>query len=143
MAALGLTFGEIGLGTTKYGSLRALELPNAEAWQMVHEVSGSTMFPTKDLGHKSAVVSGVLLITAASVAAFVADVRATTTAERRLSFMVGAEECYVYVYAGSIASPACVNPYGTGTRQYEISWSFRTSRSKVYKASDDSVLWES
>lgn len=141
MAALNLTFGQLGIGTTAYGDLREFSPPAITRQRMQHVTSNSTVFPTKELGYLPMTVAGVMSITAASVDEFVIAV-ATGSAERKISWMLGATEVYGYAYSGD-SGPAleCVNPYGSQTRIYLVPFSFTLSRSKVYKASDDSVLW--
>jgi len=54
----------------------------------------------------------------------------------------GAEH-YVYAYSGDITSLTCINPHRPVTRYYEIGFTFPMSRSGVYVASTDTVLWGS
>lgn len=140
MGALGLTFGQIGIGTTAYSGVQKLQLPPLQKNYLQHVTSASTTFPTKNLGYTPSAVSGTMLITATSVDEFVTAVCAGT--ETKISFMLGAVEHYVYGY-GTIDSIDCINPYGSVTRQYLVGFRFQLSRSKVYISSSDAVLWGS
>jgi hypothetical protein len=101
----------------------------------------STVFPTKELGHVQPVISGVMQVTQAKVAVFIADVRAGTI-ERKISFLLGDEECYGYAKSGDITDNKCLNFKSRGgMRIYSIAFSFPLTRSQVYRASDDMVLW--
>lgn len=140
MGLVGISWDEIAIGSTQYGSLRALDLPAAMGLRVVHQVPNSTVFPVKEMGHRPGALSGTLLLTATSVGGFVADVR-TGTSERKISFMLGAIEYYIYSYAGDINRIKCLNPGRNVTRQYDVSFSFPMSRSIIYKGADDSTLW--
>lgn len=144
MAAVGLVWGEIGIGASVYGGLQEFGYPTAEGMRIVHLTSLSTVFPTKEAGHQQPAVSGVMRMTAANIAAFIADVRAGTS-ERKVSFLMGDVECYGYAKSGDITGNKCLNfeARGAATRVHEVSFSFPLTRSKLYKASDDSVLWGS
>lgn len=146
MPALGLTQGQIAIGTTKYSGIYDLGIPGAAGQRIVHTPSLSTVFPTKEMGHLPGVLSGRLRrLTGANLIAFIAAVR-TGTSERKVSFLIGGTECYVYTYSGDIDAPVCTHTNGLPTasdRLYEVGFSFPLSRSKVYNASDDTVLWGS
>ncbi len=143
MGAIGLTEGQVGIGSTAYSALRAITLPPFTRNRIVHVTANSTTFPVKSLGHVPGTVSGTMLITGASVDEFVTAAHGATT-ETKFSFMWAGAEHYVYVSGGGdITALTCLNPYGTATRQYEVGFSFQLSRSKLYKSSDDSVVWGS
>jgi hypothetical protein len=69
---------------------------------------------------------------------------ATGSAERRISWMLGATEVYGMAYSGDTGPVLeCVNPYGTATRLYRVPFSFTLSQSKIWIATTDTVLWGS
>jgi hypothetical protein len=140
MAAIGLTWGQIALGTNVYDGVRALTPPALQKNRLQHVVASSVTFPTKDAGYLPGVLSGTLLLSETDVDDFIADVALGST-ERRISWMLGAVEVYCYAFSGDTSSPNCRNPYGSFTRYYEVSFEFQLSRSAVYVASDDSVLY--
>lgn len=138
MATLGVTFGQIGIASTKYGDLREFHLPPLQRNYLQHVTSASTTFPTKNLGYVPSTLSGVMQITAASVDEFVTAVTAGT--ETKVSFLLGATEYCVYGY-GTIDSIECINVYGSATRTYLVGFSFTLSRSKVYVAATGATFW--
>lgn len=142
MGALGLQWGEIAIGSNVYGGLVELDYPAPAGLRVIHQVSKSTVFPTKELGHLPLTLSGTMRLTAQHVAAFIADVRAQTD-ERKINFLLGSTECYVYAKSGDITSHKCVDQAtpGESPRIHDVSFSFPLTRSKVYRASDDAVLW--
>jgi len=140
MAALGLNWGEVAFGTTVYTTVRELELPKTRRARIIHSVSKSTKFPSKDLGFRSETIEGVMKVTGANLATFVTDLL-DASAERKISFVIGTTEAYVYAYGGDLGRIKNMTPYGSVSRVYEVDWSFPLSRSIVYKASDDSTLW--
>lgn len=58
MAALGLVYGQLGIAGTVYSDLTELTPPAAEGQRMTHVTSLSSVFPTKELGHIPATISG-------------------------------------------------------------------------------------
>lgn len=142
-APLTLAWNEIGIGTTKYGDLVELMPPGITRSRLQHVAPNATTFPTKELGYLPMSLTGVMQITAASVDEFVIAV-ATGTAERRISWMLGAVELYGFAYSGD-TGPALqvLNAYGSATRIYRVPFSFTLSRSIVYIATTDAALWGS
>ncbi len=146
MAAIGITQGQLGITTTKYDHLCELNIPEAKGLRITHVVANSTMFPTKELGHLPSMLSGKFNKLSGTEVMTLMGVIRTGTSERRITFMLGGDEMYVYSYSGDVSSPVCVNSSGLPTaadRQYGLSFSFPLSRSGVYLASSDAVQWGS
>jgi len=142
MAALGIVAGELGISSTKYTALQTLSFPAQGRQRLQHVCSLSTSFPTKELGYVPASLSGVMLRPATGVDTFVAAVL-TGTGERRISFLFEGAEVYVYAWSGDITEITYLKPWDTGNSPCRVGFSFPLSRSQLYKASDDSVLWGS
>ena len=140
MSEIGLTFGQLGIGSTAYGDLREFTPPAVQKNIIQHIVPSSTSFPTKDAGYVPGVVSGVMQITALSVDEFIVAL-ATGSAERKISWLHGAVEVYGYAYSGHMTEMKCMNPYGSVTRLYRVGFAIPLSRSIVYTASTDVALW--
>jgi len=142
VAAIGITEFQLGIGATIYSSLVSIELPAPAAARIQHVCSNVTFWPTKSLGYVPATLAGEMFITGASVDEFVTAVL-TGSAERKISFHFANAEHYVYAYSGDVTSIDRITRFKTSPHKYTVSFSFPLSRSKVYKASDDSVLWGS
>jgi hypothetical protein len=144
MAALNITQGQLGITTTKYDHLCELDIPVPQMQRIVVSPPNSTTFPTKEMGYTPTTLSGKFNKLSGTEVTTLIAVIATGTAERKITFMLGGVECYGYAYSGNPGTRVCVNSTGLPTasdRQYELSFSFPLSRSKIYKASDDSTLW--
>lgn len=143
MGALGLAKGQFAIGANVYTNIREISLPEAKGQRIVHQASNVTTFPVKELGYLGAEVGGVAQLTAgtlAALAAFIADVR-NGTAERKISWWFGDVEVYSYAWSGDVGAPTCYTAFGTVASKYRIPFTFQLSRSRVYKASDDSIQW--
>jgi hypothetical protein len=140
MAALGLTQGHFAIGTTDWGQVRAgswidPEPTRDEIW---HAVPLSTIKPHKDLGPKQITAGGLLLCTSANVDTFKAAVMATTA--KRFSWHNGTQELYLKVYSGQITRSSIL-VMNAVTCVFEVTFEFTSYDTRLYKASDDSVLW--
>ena len=141
MAALGLAANQIALAAVTYTGLRDQVTIDATGVRMEHAVSSSTTWPRKELGSQPPVVSGTILLANASIVAFIADVR--SSASRKLSFIFAGVECYVYVYSGDVSTFTPLDRGGVAAGYQDVAFSFGAYQTKVFKSSDDSVLWGS
>jgi hypothetical protein len=141
---LGLRWGELGIGSTIYAGLKEIEYPTVQGVRLAHVASLCTYYPTLELGHMQPAVGGVMQITGANVTAFVQAVR-DGSVERRISFIMDDEECYGLAQSGDITANRCINYNARGqvTRIHQVTFSFPLTRSIIYQASDDSVMWGS
>lgn len=138
---MALSWGQFSLGANTYSDVLAQGDPEPRKRRIVHEAPDVTVFPTKDTGYQPAEFDVTLKVAEGSVDDFIADVL-TGSAEREIHWMIGATEVYSYTYSGDVRSVKCLQPHGTvTTRYYAVHAVFPLSRSKVYKNSDDSVLW--
>jgi hypothetical protein len=137
---LGLSYGQMGIGATTYSNVRAFEFPPAVGIRMQHLAPKTTSIPTLELGHAPTSLAGTIKLTAADVDGFIVAVR-TGTAERRISFVIGATEAYGFAYSGDLTAIRCINRYGTATREYDVSFLFPLSRPTIYRGADDVVLY--
>lgn len=136
-----LRWGEIGIGSSLYGGLQDLTYPTAAGLRIMHATALSTRFPVKELGHLPSAISGVLHMTAPRIPAFIADVRAGGS-ERKVRFLHGSTECYVYARSGDVTANRCLNFRAReAVRVHEVAFTFPLTRTMVYRASDDAVLW--
>ena len=138
MGALGLTRGRVGLGTNVYANLMGGLPPARTRSEIVHAVSASKVKPVKDLGTDAVEISVILLVSSSGLPALWADLEVTSS--RKFSFLLGdALEVYYFVNGAKNVSLSQHYP-GEATYWYEVSATFTAGDTRLYKASDDSVL---
>lgn len=142
MAALGLVAGQMALGTTVYSGVRDQLSITALNAAIEHDPSLSTLKPRKELGTKAPAVSGTIRVASAGLVAFVSAVTGTRT-ERKLSFVLGGSEVYVYVQAGSVTAITTLARGGVAAGYHDVGFVFRAHKTGVYLATTDAVLWGS
>ena len=141
MGVVGCVRGEFAIGAAvvgrpKVGTWRDPMPGRKELW---HDVSNSLVIPHKDLGPEKITVGGVLLRTSATADTFKNAVLETTA--KKFSWHDGTVEKYIKVYNGRITSSERIVMKSTGTVYEEIGFEFTSYDTRLYKASDDSVLW--
>lgn len=140
---LSLTYGQFAIGTTKYTLSQEFILPAPGRLEVCHLVSYSTTFPTSVIGYDRPSCSPTFKVLGSALTTLIADILGSDT-ERRLSWVQGGVEVYVLAKGGKVTSQAPFSVYhGAATDKYLVSASFGLTRSKLYKASDDTVLWGS
>jgi hypothetical protein len=137
MAALGLTRGQIGLGATIYSGLMSPGFLDRPRNMLIHQVSRSLLHPYVDLGPAPLSLSGQLRVdSTALVAALVAFADGTS---KKLSFLLGdALEVYYMVESGSV-TVAQIYP-SAAVYTYWLNFTCQTGDTRLYKASDSSIL---
>ncbi len=136
----------IKLGSTTYGSVSADPvsglaqslMPPIERITIQHECPLALTWPQTDLGPIPPTISGALLLYETAVHAFLADV-SNGAAERKLYWVDSGVEVYAWVRSGT----AVRSRWGEGlSAQWQwVVFTFVATKTAVYKASDDSVLW--
>lgn len=142
MGLAGLAAGEFTLdaGSNKYNCLRGtFREPNPARKELWHEVTESTVIPHKDLGPEKPTVSGTVLLTSATADTFKNAVLTTTA--RYFRWHNGTQEVYIKIYSGNVTSDSPVHVPASGTSYRKVSFSFTGYDTRLYKGSDDSVLW--
>lgn len=82
-------------------------------------------------------------VAGSAVATCIADILSVSS-ERKLSWLEGGTEVYVYAKGGAVTS--CVpkiEALAGSSDHYLVGFSFGSTRTKLYKASDDTTLWGS
>jgi hypothetical protein len=136
----------VRLNTTVYGSATAdpfsgLEesiLPDSERTVIQHEVPLSVYWPVKDLGPIPPSIRGRILLYETAVHAFIADV-GSAAAERKFYWTDSGVEVYAWVRSGSANRERWAD--GLASYWQWVTFEFVSTRTAVYRASDDAVLW--
>lgn len=142
MGTVGLTRGQFTLdaGSNKYSPLQGtFQEPTPSRRELWHEVTESTVIPHKDLGPERPTVSGTVLLTSATADTFKNAV--LTTSARYFRWHNGTQEVYIKVYSGRITSDQIVFMDGSSTVYRKIGFAFTAYDTRLYKGSDDSVIW--
>jgi hypothetical protein len=136
----------IKLGSTTYGDhtatpvsgLQQSVMPPMNRTIIQHECPLALSWPQKDLGPIPPTITGTILLYETAVHAFLADV-AVGTAERKLYWVDSGVEVYAWVRSGVAQRVR----WGEGfSSQWQwVTFTFIATKTAVYKASDDSVLW--
>ena len=136
----------IRLNTTVYGDqttdpvsgLMESMAPESSRTIITHETPLSTVWPQKDLGPIPATLVGEILLYETSVHAFISDV-ANATAERKLYWVDSGVEVYAYVRSGTAQRKIFAEGYSS--RWQLVTFTFIATRTPVYRASDDVIMW--
>lgn len=141
MAPLGLTYGYLGVGTNTYHLKDEFTPPAVLPWEVVAECPDSVVVPIENMGYVRPVIAGKLQVLGSAVDATVTDIL-SPAAERKISFMQCGEERYIKAKGGSVTAwgPKAAG-HSLSTDYFYVWFSFSGSRTAVYLASDDSILW--
>lgn len=139
---------QIRLGSNVYGNAAASPVsgleqspkPSIERTTIVHEVPLSVYWPQKDLGPRPPEIQGRLLLPESSVHGFMADASGGSTGERKLYWVDSGVEVYAYVRSAKTLSRTRLGEGGAEGAQW-VSFSFVSTRTAVYRASDNAILW--
>jgi len=109
--------------------------------RMWHLPWGVTTFPVYSSGYVQTHLAGTIRLPGIMSETFVADVL-NNASERRFYWLSPAGERYMYVQDGDITSEIVENPLDDVTKRLAtIGFDFACTRSQLYKASDDSIVW--
>ncbi len=140
MAALGLTYGQFAIGTNIYTLFETFVSPVPLPVEFGAEVPDSTVFPVEVIGYSRGTASGTIIVTGTNLVSAQSDICGSNT-ERKLSWVQGGSEVYTYAKAGQQSIRTRVPNRGGASDYYLVDFTFQTTRSPLYLASDDSILW--
>ncbi len=144
MAALGLTYGQLAIGANIYKLKFEFTLPAPSRAQLTIVPPRATTYPTTTLGYDPMVVSGQIEVLGSALVAAVSDILGSVDTERKISFLYGGTEHYIYAMGGVVThqTPFAAQ-FGGTAHNWLVGFSLSATRSGLYKASDDSVVWGS